>query len=281
MKKKQSFEIRDSRVKDRFFIDDNYLNGWAKKCGIFATGVYMSLCRHADKGQKCWPSIEKVAEELNISESSVKNGLKALLDKNIIQKERLGKKLTNRYYLIDKSEWCDTPISDGCHTPIIQVPHTYHEGATHLSIVRRHNSKETQKEGIVADATQDKPNVISLGEDESKKQGAIEISLTEPTTSIEVIPNLLDDKQLHIRRIGMFARFKGVQFTSRDHQQQFIKRNLRAARLLNPYADERIFEVMAWLELNADFKWTIESVSKYADEDLKKLEKKSSNIVVG
>ena len=99
------FKIRDLRKKEQFIIDDIYLNGYAKECGIYATGVYVSLCRHADKEQKSFPSLKKIAEELSISRSQVIRAIKRLEKYNIVKRERMGKKLNNRYYLIDKSEW--------------------------------------------------------------------------------------------------------------------------------------------------------------------------------
>lgn len=143
--------IRDLRRKEKFIIDDEYLNGYAKICGIFATGVYVSLCRHADKEQKAFPSIKRMAAELAISESSVKRGLKRLDEHRIIVRERKGKMLTNRYYLLDKSEWSMRIVgdSDGSVRPIIQFRQTHHTVPAEPSIVRKHNSKETQKKGII------------------------------------------------------------------------------------------------------------------------------------
>lgn len=112
------FKIRDLRKKEQFMMDDTYLNGYAKKCGIYATGVYLSLCRHANKDQKCWPSIRKMAEELNISSVMVQRGLKILCECNIIQKEQLGKGSNNRYYLIDKSDWSSVSHDDTLSTSV-------------------------------------------------------------------------------------------------------------------------------------------------------------------
>jgi len=111
------FEVRDRRIKEKFYLDDLYLNGYAKKCGIYATGVYMSLCRHANKEQKCWPSIKKIAEELLISETQARRSLKILVQYNIISIQRLGKKLNNRYYLLDKSEWYDRTVTQNTSSP--------------------------------------------------------------------------------------------------------------------------------------------------------------------
>jgi len=126
------FEVRDMRHKEKFQIDDLYLNGYAKKCGIYATGVYVSLCRHADsKTQECWPSIKRIAEELNIGTTAVKGAIKVLEENHIILRKRMGKKLNNRYILLDKSEWRGASITES--------PHVHHYGR-HTSI----HSKDTQ-----------------------------------------------------------------------------------------------------------------------------------------
>lgn len=125
------FEVRDMRHKEKFQIDDEYLNGYAKKCGVYATGVYISLCRHANKEQNCFPSLNKIAEELAVSKSQVRRAIKILIKHNIIKVKRLGKKLNNRYYLIDKSEWSGRTL-------------TVSPQNTHLYPGRTLHSKDTQ-----------------------------------------------------------------------------------------------------------------------------------------
>ncbi len=107
--KKEEFEIRDIRKKEQFVVDDIYLNGYAKLCGIFATGVYMALCRHADiYHQTCFPSISLLARKLNVSKSQVIRALQILEDWNIIRREKTEGK-GNRYFLIDKKHWRPAP----------------------------------------------------------------------------------------------------------------------------------------------------------------------------
>jgi len=127
----QQFEIRDLRRKDKFFIDDLYLNGYAKKCGVYATGVYLSLCRHADKHQRCFPSWKKIAEELRISTKQVGRSIKILESFNIIKKFRVGKKLNNRYVLLDKSEWVDSPFIKDYQSNHIITDSPFHSKDTH------------------------------------------------------------------------------------------------------------------------------------------------------
>ncbi len=90
-------------------VDDAYLNGYARVCGIYATGVYMSLCRHASKNQSCFPSEKLISDELDISEKSVQRAVKRLVKWNIIEvsrkKHHNGTWKNNVYSLLDKSIW--------------------------------------------------------------------------------------------------------------------------------------------------------------------------------
>jgi len=121
------FEVRDLRNKEWFVVDDIYLNGWARKCGIYATGVYFVLCRHANiETQSCFPSVSLISQKLDISERQVKRALSILEHFHIIRVERTSGKV-NVYYLLDKREWIDTracqsPVSNSHHTSACQSP---------------------------------------------------------------------------------------------------------------------------------------------------------------
>lgn len=107
------------RSKSKFFVDDEYLNGYAKLCGPNATMVYLCLCRHSDRHQESFPSVESMATKTGISRDSVMRGIKILVDWNIISKERErredAKWLNNRYVLLDKSVWKPKPSSTQQH----------------------------------------------------------------------------------------------------------------------------------------------------------------------
>jgi len=105
--------IIDQRSKAKFIIDDEYLNGYARLCGIYATGVYVSLCRHSNKNQYCFPGISLMAKELDVSINSIKKGIKNLKDWGIItvnqEKKENGSFRNNVYILLDKSVWKPKP----------------------------------------------------------------------------------------------------------------------------------------------------------------------------
>jgi len=101
--------IIDQRKKEKFMVDDEYLNGMARKAGWQATLIYVTLCRHVDKSQECFPSIKKMMDKLGVSRNTVLKGIKNLEARNVIRVKKTrtegGKWLNNKYILIDKSEW--------------------------------------------------------------------------------------------------------------------------------------------------------------------------------
>ena len=74
-----------------------------------------------------------------------------------------------------------------------------------------------------------------------------------------------------IKIIALYAKEKNIIWENIDQAQSFIRRNLRASGLLKGYELLKIQEVMKYLKLNADFKWTLETITKYIDEDLNNL----------
>jgi len=101
--------IIDRRIKEKFMMDDTYLNGQAKLCGWQGTIVYLSLCRHAGKDQECFPSINLMAEEHAVSRPTILKGIDNLSNRNVIKVEKArtknGQWLNNTYILLDKTEW--------------------------------------------------------------------------------------------------------------------------------------------------------------------------------
>lgn len=102
--------VRDLRVKESFMVDDQYLNGYAALCGVYATAVYFVLCRHANKEQVCWPSKKTIGLKLGMSERAVFNAVKVLEKWGIIvtaapKRTEKGTWGFTVYTLVDKSCW--------------------------------------------------------------------------------------------------------------------------------------------------------------------------------
>jgi len=151
----KNFVVRDLRGKERFVVDNKFLDNYARFVGVYAVGVYSSLCRHANKQQKMWPSIKKLCEELNVGKNKIIESIKYLEFWNIIVKKRIGLKCTNRYFLIKKTDWKiinENTLWDFSKVYNINfrsLPHKLQEFTTRSSIVRKHNSKETHSKDII------------------------------------------------------------------------------------------------------------------------------------
>lgn len=108
MKPDKPFKIRDKRKEGRYYIDNEFLNGYAKYVGPYGLCVYNALTRHA-REERCYPSQIHLAIELGISIASVKRGIKNLKEWNIIAINRRGKTQSNEYWLLDRKEWKTRP----------------------------------------------------------------------------------------------------------------------------------------------------------------------------
>jgi phage replication O-like protein O len=74
--------------------------------------------------------------------------------------------------------------------------------------------------------------------------------------------------------IALYWVLKGFRIESKAEYSSALKRELRPAGELTAYPKERLKETMAWLKANADFKWTLETVGKYINENLNKIQGK-------
>lgn len=106
--------IRDNRDKHWFWLDSEYLNGYAKHLGVNCTVVYISLCRHANNDtQKCFPSMELIGEENKIHRTTVLKAIKKLEEWGLIKIEKRkslnGKQVNNIYTLTSKKLWKPKP----------------------------------------------------------------------------------------------------------------------------------------------------------------------------
>ncbi len=135
---KSEILVRDLRNKSHYVVDDEYLNGYARVCGINATGVYNVLCRHADfYTQKAFPSIATIAEKLSIGKRTVSRALVTLEEWGIIKHERARHPETarwkhNSYTLLDKKSWTPLPHATQAHGE----PHAT-EDTTHMPITTK------------------------------------------------------------------------------------------------------------------------------------------------
>lgn len=111
MTQQEIFSGRDKRERGWFWLDNEYLNGYAKYFGPVGTAIYVALCRHSDnKTQKCFPAIITLAEELGTTENTIKKYIKLFEKYKIVSVKREKDSKTKRrkpnvYTLLDKKYW--------------------------------------------------------------------------------------------------------------------------------------------------------------------------------
>lgn len=228
-------EIRDNRAKEWFWLDNEYLNGYAKHLGTTCTVVYISLCRHSDnKTQECFPSMDTIAEENGMKRNAVSRAIKKLEDWNIIsvKKEydkKTKKRKNNVYTLLAKSEWKEKP----CTLKIHGEPCTPKE-ETHAPLEGSNNTHI---------------NNTNNGED-------------SPFVWEDYLEKMVDKgNQRHIRIIGAYFKIRGKRFDALSEVTTAIKRHVKPAKELIGFPNSKIGEAMR--KLNYDFPaFTLETVLK-------------------
>ncbi len=227
---KINFEVRDLRQKDQYITDDIFLNGYARYVGIYAVGVYGSLCRHANKEQKSWPSIEKIAIELNVGRNSVIEAIKRLEFWNIIKKIRIGKTANNRYVLGHKKNWKKTSevylkeFSEVYHINFSSLPHKLHKFTTQTSNSKELNSKELNSKVL----GQEEPAQNILVEEDVKKDPIPKIEFkTGKQYILDVKEN---DPRYHVRLIAFLMEVSGKFPENKKQFGYFVGRLSRSAK---------------------------------------------------
>lgn len=84
---------------------------------------------------------------------------------------------------------------------------------------------------------------------------------------VDELNKMATSKQKHIRIIAYYAVKKNIVFYSKAQVKEFISRNSKAAVILAGFPGEKIEKTFEYLKNNVDFKWTLETVVKYAESN--------------
>ena len=95
--------------------------------------------------------------------------------------------------------------------------------------------------------------------------------IEKPFNTEDYIKELKQSRQRHIQVIGLYWEYKHYNFENHKQCEKALKRELKPATDLAPFSDDKIRDVMDWLEANESFKWTLETIPKYINEDLDEL----------
>lgn len=254
--------VRDIRNKQHFIIDDEYLNGYAKLCGINATGVYLCLCRHADfHTQEAYPSIQTMADKLGVSVASVKRGVEKLIEWGIISKKRTrhpvnNKWVNNSYLLLDKSQWKQKPQLTQSHGNIVEPQ---------LFVSESHSSIGASKDSHIKDS-----HIILVAPTETtvlkppKEEEKTPIPEALPFSPKEWLTSIIKSDQPHIKLIGYYFSVAGHNFPTKEVALEELAKNLKpAVWLLGNFSKEDIKKTVKYCEEKfSDVHWNLSTVKK-------------------
>jgi len=140
----------------------------------------------------------------------------------------------------------------------------YLEEKSSLIIKENGSYTEKSKEFVNENVTklQRRLGKVSIGKD---KEPIAEASSAE--WNLETYKKQLEDstrRELNI--IALYWDYKKPVLNSVEQARNEIKRNLRAANSLKPYEDARLIKTIEYLQKQANFKWTLETILKYITE---------------
>lgn len=256
-----TIEVRSKRTDSRYYIDNEFLNGYAAKVGPNGHIVYSALCRH-EKDGKAFPGYRHLAKELGTSVGNISSGVKKLKKYNIIKIEKSNRKNKSyTYWLVDYKNWSDSKNkSDWFNqkSSIISCSNSEHQKSRVQIVNSSCSNSEQNNTNINNRSISNKLEIDSeqaqSGEDENKELF---------NTRKYIAEKMITDKKRYIQLIGKYFITRKLDFKSKNALQEAIKRHLRAAIKVSNFTDEEIKAAARMCKrkyFNID--WTMDTILK-------------------
>lgn len=273
MKKKsqvadEKIEIRDARNKAMYRVDDAYLNGYARLCGVYSTAVYNSLCRHSDNHQKSFPSIELMSEQHGVDRKTIMRAVDILEQWGIVRvirskDEHTKRQKPNVYILVDKSLWKQKP-SPSQVLGAESLWGTDPSPSGSESRVPPRDCKDTHiKEAQIKDTAETSSATSDFKEENktiSKLDTLIDVSIFDFDKELGI---LLGSDDIAIKIIGSFMDRKKMKCTSKKEMRAVKDRHIRVARKLANFETDKLTKAFDYCEKKyTDIPWVLDTVFK-------------------
>ncbi len=221
----ERMQVRDERGYHRTHVDNALIKDYGWLIGANTIGVYIALLMHADKNQKCYPSIKSLAELTALSSPTVIQCLKLLKFLKIIDSVQVGKTCTNRYWMLDKVNWRKdwgvmlNDLTTGEVNVFTSSGKTILlQRLNHLtSIVTKPNSNKTHSNNIASS---------------TRRGGKKEKRIPKPIVWESYLKSMDDNPQEHIQLIGYYFQRKNLKFDTDMEAEVAIARHARSAKVL-------------------------------------------------
>lgn len=277
--------------KNYFMIDNDYVTLYAKHLGVMATAVYTSLRKHADiETNRCWPSMDLIAEQHGIGRHTVSKALKRLEEWNMIHvvksyNRKLKRRKNNTYILIPIEFWKKLLVEDedyGTEDTIeedddddlpFESPKSYNCNKSHgtedtmymVSKIPNYGTEDTSNKTHVTrpikeDSLCGEPTELPLSLSrklqllKGGKSGKSKLGVSKSAVwnSDKAIQSLINNDCKDYQIIGKYFLIQKLVFNSKLAFEEKLKRSLRPAKDLVEYQIDDIKKTMWWLN-NAEF----------------------------
>lgn len=100
-----SDHLRDDRETGFYIVDNDVLDKYAPRIGVYGVAVYSVIVRYANRNNSAFPSYQTIANKLDISRPKVIDTIKVLVEVGLIRKEQrfdeAGDATSNTYIVVD------------------------------------------------------------------------------------------------------------------------------------------------------------------------------------
>ena len=169
--------IRDARIRDRrrrswFSTDNEIVDDYGPKLGIYGLGVYCVLCRYAySETEEATVSLRTMARKLRVGQTKLLETLDALEDAELISIERGDREHSNVYTLLEvPKKGAPDQEQGGAPSQERGAPSQEQGGAPGQEQYKRSVSQNSSK-GIERSKEDKEENPYDLGEYLKHKEG--------------------------------------------------------------------------------------------------------------
>ena len=150
----QEIIVRDNRRRGYFTVDNEFVDYYFPLLSDTAFRIYIALCRIAGKEGTAFPKQKTLAGITNRARQTVNEAVKQLEEFNLIKVQNVfdddGRQLSNRYILIDKTQWIvpekeNTFEADDLAPPVTPRRHPLSPPGDTLHINKENIKEEKEK----------------------------------------------------------------------------------------------------------------------------------------
>jgi len=241
------FKIIDKSGDRKYFtIIPNYI---VNHSTVYEQAIYLYMKRVAGEEGTCWESPINIAKKLGVDPKTVRKYQKRLVERGWI--EEVGKagktKPTIEYKIIDLWE--------------LNARHYTKKERGNSTLSQRMRNESLNKEDLTPFE-----RVLNGNKEESVKKIDKEEN-NRPMSLREFVEWCGKSKHRHIQIIGNWADTIEPDFQTKDQWEAFIKRNVRIAKNLEPFEDDRLKQGYKKLQeaVRAGWlkKYTLETLFKF------------------